>query len=86
MINSACKLYDKLKYIYTTQYDNLSEGKKKKTNVLNRPENLTFDFDEDNLPTIPSLEVGKEVKLEPEENIAGRVKSNPPKRKKQKQD
>ena len=77
MNNTASKLYDKLLNIYTTQYENLSEGQKKKVNVLNIPENLAFDFVECNLPPMPPLERDEEVKLEPEETIGERVKLNP---------
>ena len=45
--------------------------------VLNKPEMLSLDFIEDDLPPIPPLE-GDE---EPEETIAGRVKLNPRKKK-----
>ena len=41
--------------------------------VLNRPEDLTLDLDEDDLPTIPPLKADKEVKVEPEETIAERL-------------
>ena len=47
-------------------------------NVLNRPEKLTLGFTEDNLALLKGDE---EVKLEPEETIVERVKSNPPRRK-----
>ena len=55
LINTASKSYDKLLNIYTTQYDNLSDDQKKKINVQNRPESVTFDFDEDDLPPMPPL-------------------------------
>ena len=84
MINTASKLYNKLLNICTTQYDILSEDQKKKINVLNRPENLTLDFVEDDLPPMPPLEGDEEVKLEPEESIVERVKLNPRKRKEKK--
>ena len=67
--------------IYAIKYDNLSEDQKKKVNVLNRPGNLTIDFVEDNLPPMSALEGDEEVKLEPEETIAERIKLNPRKRK-----
>ena len=61
--NTAPKLYDKLLYTNTIQYENFSEDHKKNVNVENfRPENLIFDFVEDNSP----LDSDKEVKLEPE--------------------
>ena len=49
---------------------------KKRVNVLNKPEMLILDFDEDDLPPLPLLE-GDEVKLETQENIAERIKLNP---------
>ena len=66
VINTASKLYDKLLNRYTTQYDNISKGLKKRLSVLNGPEMLILDFDEDDL-----LQKGnEEVKLEPEETIS----------------
>ena len=50
---------------------------KKNINVLNRAENLTLDFFEDDLPPMPALEGAEEVKLEPEKTIAERIKLNP---------
>ena len=47
--------------------------------VLNKPEMLSLDFIEDDLPPIPPLE-GDE---EPEETIAGRGKLNPRKKKRE---
>ena len=61
VINIAFKLYDKLLNIYTTQNDNLSEDQKKEINVINRPENLTLDFAENDLQPLPSLEGDEEV-------------------------
>ena len=81
VINTASKLYDKLLHIYTTQYDKLSEDSRKRVNVLDRPESLTLDFDEDDLPPMPPLEGDEEVKLEPEETFAERIKLNPRKTK-----
>ena len=72
MVNTGSKLYYKLLNIYATHYDKLSDDSKKMVNVLNRPEVLTLDFDEDHLP----LEGDEEVKLEPE-----RIKLNLRKRK-----
>ena len=48
----------------------------------NLPIDLCLDEGKDDLPPIPVLEGDKEVKLEPEETIAERVKLNPRKRKK----
>ena len=78
MINTASKLYDKLFNIYTTQYGNVPEYNKKRVSVLNCPENVTLDFDEDYLPPMPQLEVAKEVKLEPQET-AEKIKLSPQK-------
>ena len=82
VINTVSKLYDKLLNIYTTQYDNLSEDQQKEINVLNRPENLTLDFVEDDLLPMSPQEGNEKVKLKPEETIAARVKLNPRNRKK----
>ena len=76
MIYTASKLYDKLLKIYTTQDDRFSENEKKRISVLNRAEMLTLDYDEDDLQ-----EGEEEVKLEPEETIAERIKLSPQKRK-----
>ena len=65
VINTASKLYDKLLNIYKTQYNKnkLSEqDNKKKINVLNRPENVTLDFTDDDLPPILALEEDEELK------------------------
>ena len=48
---------------------------KNRINVLNKSEIL--DFDRYDLPPMPALEGDEEVKLEPEETIAERVKLNP---------
>ena len=77
MVNTGSKLYYKLLNIYATHYDKLSDDSKKMVNVLNRPEVLTLDFDEDHLP----LEGDEEVKLEPERTIAERITLNLRKRK-----
>ena len=63
MTNTAFELYEKLLNIYTTQYDKPSADSKKGINVLNRPEMLTLDFDEHDLPQESYKEV---IKLEPE--------------------
>ena len=81
MINTASKLYDKLLNIYTTHFHKLSEDLKKRVNVLNKPETLKFDFGKDDLPQMPPLEDDEEVKLEPAEVNAERIKLNPRKRK-----
>ena len=59
------KLYDKLLHIYKTQYNKNKLSKqdnKKKINVLKRPENVTLDFADDDLPPILALEDDEEVK------------------------
>ena len=68
MINTASKLYNELLNIYTTRCDNLSEDQKKKINILNRPEILTLDFDEDDLPSMPPLDSDEEVKIKTRRN------------------
>ena len=55
----------------------ISKDQKKKIDIINRSENLTLDFDEDDLPPILPLEDDKEIKLEPEESFDERVKLNP---------
>ena len=77
-INTSSKLYEKFLNIYQNQYNKLPEDQKKMMNVLNKPENLTLDFIEDDLPP---REGDKELKLQPEETIAKRMKLNPQKRK-----
>ena len=76
MIYTASKLYNKLLKICTTQDDRFSENEKKRISVLNRAEMLTLDYDEDDLQ-----EGEEEVKLEPEETIAERIKLSHQKRK-----
>ena len=84
MIAKASELYDKLLSICKTQYDKLTEVQKKRIKVQNIPQNLPIDLyldeDEDDLPPIPALEGDEEVKLEPEETIAERMKLNPRKK------
>ena len=63
MSNTAFELNEKLLNIYTTQYDKPPADWKKRINVLNRPEMLTLDFDEHDLPQESDKEV---IKLEPE--------------------
>ena len=78
MINRSCKLLDKLLNIYTAQNNELPVDQKKMINVLNRPENVTLGFIDDELAP---LEGDKEGKLEPEETITERMKLNPWERK-----
>ena len=87
MLNAAHELYDKLLNIYGTQCDKLTKAHKKRIKVQYMPENLPIDLhlDEDDLPPMFALEGEEEVKLEPEETIAERVKLNPQKRKKLKE-
>ena len=58
--------YDKI------QLDNLSKDQKKRVNVLSRPENVTLNFTENDLPPIPPQD--DEEKLEPEDTIAEKLK------------
>ena len=85
MLTIAHEFYDKLQNIYKTQYDKLKKAHKKRIKVQDMPENAPIDLylnkDEDDLQPMLSLEGDKEVKLEPEETIAERVKLNPRKRK-----
>ena len=74
MINTFSRLYVKLLNIYTTQFYNLLVDQKKRINVLNRPENLTLDFHEDDWWPMPPLKCDEEVKLQPQKTIAERVK------------
>ena len=76
-VNASSKVYGKLLNIYANEYNKLSEDQKKKINVLNRHANLALNFVEVDLPP---LEDDKEVKLEPEEINAERVKLSPQKR------
>ena len=64
--------------MYTTQYNKLSEDSKKRINVLNKSEMLILDFDRYDLLPMTPLESDEEVKLEPEETSAERLKLNPP--------
>ena len=74
MINTTWKLYDKLLNRYKIQYDKLSEDSKKRVDVLNKPEMLALDFDEDHLSPI---EADEEVKSEPEETFwKNKIKSS----------
>ena len=47
---------------------------KKRINVLNKPEILIIDIEEDDLPPMPPLEDDEEVKLKPEQTIAKEFK------------
>ena len=76
-VNASSKVYGKLLNIYANEYNKVSEDQKKKINVLNRHANLALNFVEVDLPP---LEDDKEVKLEPEEINAERVKLSPQKR------
>ena len=87
--STAHELNDKLLNIYKIQYDKLREVKKKRIRVQNTPGRLPIDLyfdededeDEDDLPSMPALKSGEEVKLEPEESIAERINLYPRKRK-----
>ena len=76
MLDTAHELYNKLLNIYKIQCGKLTKAKKRRIKVQNMPENLPIDLylDEDNLSPMPPLEDDEEVKLEPEETIAERVK------------
>ena len=60
---------------YETQYHKLKKSQKKRIKVQNVPDNLPIDLylDED-VDDLPPLEGDEEVKLEPEEAIAERIK------------
>ena len=85
MLNTALEFYNKLLNIYKTQYYKLTKAHKKRIKIQNVPENLPIDLDlyldedEGDLPPMPALESDEEVKLEPEESIAERIKLNPAK-------
>ena len=49
VIKTSSKLYDLIN-IYKTQYNQLADDFKKMIIVLNKPEMLSLDFTEDNLP------------------------------------
>ena len=76
MLDTALELYNQLLNIYKTQYYKLTKAQKKRIKVRNVAENLPIELylDEDDLPPIPALEDDEEVKLEPEETIAERIK------------
>ena len=71
--------------MYASQYSKFSDDLKKRVNDLNKTKILILDFNfdegEDVLPPMPPLDDYEEVKLEPEETIAERIKLNPRKRK-----
>ena len=87
MFETALELYNKLLNICKTKYDKFTIARKKKTKVQIILENLPTDIylDVDDLPPMPALEGGEEARLEAEETIAERVKFNPRKRKKMKE-
>ena len=67
--------------MYTTQYNKTYRRFEQRVDVLNKPETLTLDFDEDDLPPLWPLKHDEEVMLEPEEFITERIKHKPGKRK-----
>ena len=73
MFKKAEKLYHKLQNLFKT-------ASKKWTETQNVSENLSIELYLDDLPSMPPLEGDEEVKLEPEETISERVKSNPRKK------
>ena len=77
VISTASKLYYRFLNVYTTQYNKLSEDSKKRINVLNKSEMLVLHFDRDDLLPMASLESDEEIKSEPEETSAERLKLNP---------
>ena len=76
MINTALKLYIKLLNTYKTQLDKLTKAQRKRIKVQAVSEKLFIDLylDKDDLPP---PEGDEDVKLEPEETIAERIKLNP---------
>ena len=49
----------------------------KRINILTRYENVTIDFDKDDLPLMQRRDGNEEVKLELPETVAKRAKLNP---------
>ena len=88
MLLIALELYNKILNSKNDYYKPL-KAKKTGIKVKNLLKELSIDVyladykdeDEDDLLPMPPLEGGEEVKLEPEETIAERVKLNPKKRK-----
>ena len=88
MLLIALELYNKLLNSKNDYYKPL-KGKKTGIKVKNLLKELSIDVyladykdeDKDDLLPMPPIEGGEEVKLEPEETIAERVKLNPKKRK-----
>ena len=88
MLLIALELYNKL-LNSKNDYHKPLKAKKTGIKVKNLPKELSIDVyladykdeDEDDLLPMPPLEGDEEVKLEPEETIAERVKLNPKKEK-----
>ena len=78
VFDTAPELYNKLLNIYKIQYDKLRKSRKKRIKVQKvlkkLPIDLYLDESEHNLPSMHELEGDAEVKLEPAETIAERIK------------
>ena len=78
VISTAHEVYHIVLNIYKIQNDKRYKAKKERIKFQNTPEKLPIDLyldeDENGLSPIPALEDDEEVKLEPEETIAKRVK------------
>ena len=81
VFDTAPELYNKLLNIYKIQYDKLRKSRKKRIKVQKvlkkLPIDLYLDESEHNLPSMHELEGDAEVKLEPAETIAERIKLKP---------
>ena len=84
VLTTAHELYDKLLNIGKSQYYKLKRAHKKRIKVQSMPENLPIGLclgqDVNDLPPMLALEGEEEVKLEPEETVAVRIKLNPRKK------
>ena len=80
----AHELYDKLLNIGKSQYYKLKRAHKKRIKVQSMPENLPIGLylgeDINDLPPMLALEGEEEVKLEPDETAAVRIKLKPRKK------
>ena len=80
----AHELYDKLLNIGKSQYYKLKRAHKKRIKVQSMPENLPIGLylgeDINDLPPMLALEGEEEVKLEPDETVAVRIKLKPRKK------
>ena len=84
VLTIAHELYDKLLNIGKSQYYKLKRAHKKRTKVQSMPENLPIGLylgeDINDLPPMLALEGEEEVKLEPDETVAVRIKLKPRKK------